>query len=87
MDFADEAISVFGGSGFGDKLDMLTATGDTSEDGSDLGVPAYLRIFCVLKPASEVATDILPKRASNEDTLTLRFANGLSFLAGGLSFN
>ena len=85
--FADE-ISVFGELGLGGKLDMLAATGDKSGDNSGfLGVLAlaYLQVSCALKSASEVVTDISPKRAVNEDTST--FANGLSFLTGVVSLN
>jgi hypothetical protein len=84
MGFADEAISVFGDWGFwGDPdPDMLAAIGDKSGDGSgffNLGAWAHL--------ASGVATDILPRRAVNEDTSTLQFANSFLFLADGVSLN
>ena len=90
MDFANGTISVSGDWGFGDGSDMLPATGDASGDGSgflDLGVQAHLRFSCVLRPASDIVTDILPKRAGNEDTSTQWFTNCLSFLAGGVSLN
>ena len=90
MGFADEAISVICDRGSGDKPDMLAVTGDKNGEGSgflDLAVQAHLRFSCVLGPVSEVVTDIFPKRASNEDTSTLRFANCLSFLADGVSLN
>ena len=66
---------------------MLAATGDKSGDSSgflDLGALAY---SCVLRPVSEVVTDILPRRVVNEDTSTLQFANGFLFLAGDVSLN
>ena len=90
MGFSDETISVICDRDFGGKPDMLAATGDGSGDGSgflELGVQAYLWFSCVLGPVSEVVTDIFPKRASNEETSTLRFANGLSFFAGDVSLN
>ena len=86
-DFTDGTISVFGGWGFGGKPDVLAATGDTSEDGSgflESEAQAYLRFSCVLRSASEVVTDILPRRAVNEETSTLQSTNGL---AGGVSLN
>ena len=90
MGFADETGSVIRDWGFAGKPEMQAATGDERGDGSgilDVGVQAHLRLSCVLGPVSEVVTDILPTRASNEDTSTLRLANGLSFLAGGVSLN
>lgn len=87
VDIADKSISVFGDWAFKGKRDMLAATGDASGDRSgflDLEAPSYLRFSCVLRPASEVETDILPRRAVNEDTSTLQFANGL---VGGVSLN
>jgi hypothetical protein len=90
MGFADETISVFGDWGFWGKSDMLAATGDKSGDGSgflDPGAQAYLRLSCVLRPSSEVVTDILPKRAVNEETSTLQFATGFLFLVDGVSLN
>lgn len=90
MGFGNEPISVFGDWGSLRKPGMLAATEAKSGDGSgflDLGAQARLRFSCVLRPVSEVVTDILPKRAVNEDTSTLQFADGLSFLAGGVSLN
>jgi hypothetical protein len=90
MGFADETISVIGDWGFGGNPDMLAVAGDEGKGGSgflDLGVQAYLRISCVLRPASEAVTDILPRRAVNKDTSTLQFPNGLPFLAGGVNLN
>ena len=87
MDFADEVVSMFGDWG---KLDVLAATGDKSGDGSDfldLWAQVYLRFSCGLGLASEVVTDIFPRRAVNEDTSTLQFANGFLFLVDGVSFN
>jgi hypothetical protein len=66
---------------------MLAETGDTSGDSSgflDLKAQVYLRLSCVLKSASEVVTDISPRRAVNEDTSTLQFANDLT---DGVSLN
>ena len=86
-DFVDKTISVFGDWG---KPDMLAATGDKSGDDSSflyLGAQVYLWSSCGLRPASEVATDILPRRAVNEDTSTLQFANGFLFLVDGVSLN
>jgi hypothetical protein len=88
-DFADETISVFGdwGSDWG-KPDMLAVTGDKTGDGSgflDLGIQVYLRSSCGLRPASEVVTDSLLRRAVN--TSTLQFTNGFLFLADGVSLN
>jgi hypothetical protein len=85
MDFADETVSV---SCDWDKPDMLAATGDKSGDGSgflDLGAQVYLRLSCRLRPASEVVTDILLRRAVNISTL--QFANGFLFLVDGVSLN
>ena len=90
MGFADETISVVGDWGFGGNPDMLGVTEDEGRGGSgclDLGVLAYLWISCVLWPASKAVTDILPRRAVNEDTSTLQFPNGLPSLAGGVSLN
>ena len=90
MGFADETISVVGDWGFVGKPDMLAVSGDEGRGCSgfsDLGVQAYLWFSCILSPASEVVTDILPRRAVNEDTSTLQFPNGLPFLAGGVSLN
>ena len=87
VDFANETIPVFGDWAFWGKPDMPAATGDKSGDGSgflDLGGQVYLRFSCDLRPTSEVVTDILPKRAVNEDTSTLQFANGL---VDGVSLN
>ena len=87
VDIADEPISVFGDWAFGGRPDMLAATEDASGDGSGFLDPearSHLQFPCVLRPASEVETDILPKRAVNEDTSTLQFANGL---AGDVSLN
>jgi hypothetical protein len=84
-DFADETISVFGD---WSKPDMLAATGDKSGDGSgflNLGAQVYLRLSCGLWPASEVVTDILPRRAVS--TSTLQFATGFLFLVDGVSLN
>ena len=89
-DFADETISVFGDWDFWGKPDMLAATGDKSRDGSgslDLGAQMYLRFSCILRPASEVVTDILLRRAVNEETSTLQFATGFLFLVDGVSLN
>lgn len=88
MDFAEETITVFGDWDFWGKPDMLAATGDKSGDGSgslDLGAQAYLQFSCVLRPASEVVTDILLSRAVNKGTSTLQFANGFLFFADGES--
>ena len=88
--FADEATSLFGDWSFGGRPDVLVATEVESGDGSgflDLRAHAHLPISCILRPASEVATDISPKGASNEDTSTRRFENCLSFLAGGVSLS
>lgn len=90
MSFADEAISVFGDWGFAGKPEMLVVTGDKKGDGSsilDLEAKAYLRFFCVLRLASESVTDILPRRAINEDTSTQPFASGLSFLTDVVILN
>ena len=90
MGFADGAISVIGDRGFGDKPDMVAVTGDESGNGPGflgIGARVHLRFSCVLGPVSGVVIDILPKRASNEDTSTLRLVNCLSFLAGGVSLN
>jgi hypothetical protein len=87
MDFADETISVFCD---WDKPDVLAATGDKSGDGSgflDPEAQVYLRLSGGLRSASEVVTDILPKRAGNEDTSTLQFVNGFLFLEDGVSLN
>ena len=83
-DFADKTISVFGDWG---KPDMLAGTGDKSGDGSgflDLGAQVYLQLSCGLRPSSELVTDNLPRRAVNEDTSTLQFANDL---VAGVSLN
>ena len=88
MGFADKTISIIGDWGLGGKPDTLAVTGDESGDGSglsDLGVQVCLRFSCVSTLASEVVTDILPRRAVNADTSTLQFANGFSLLAGGVS--
>ena len=85
MDFADETISVFGDRG---KPDMLAATGDKIGDGSgflDLKAQVCLGLSCGLRPASEVVTDIFPRRAVNRSTLL--FANGFLFLVDGVSLN
>lgn len=85
--FADEIISVFGDWG---KPDMLAATGDKNGDGSgflDMGAQVYSRFSWVLRPASEVVRDILPRRAVNEDTSTLHLANGFLFLVDDESLN
>lgn len=82
MDFADETISVFGDWG---KPDILAATGGKSGDGSGFLAQVYLGLSCGLRPASEVVTDILPRRAVN--TSTLQFANGFFFLVDGVSLN
>jgi hypothetical protein len=66
---------------------MLAATGDKSEDGLDLGAQVYLWFSCGSRPASEVITDIFPRRAVNEETSTLQFANGFLFLVNGVSLN
>ena len=90
MGFACDTTSLFGDWGFGGKPDVLAATEDESGDGSgflDLGAQAHLRFSCVFRPSSDVVTDSLSKRASNEDTSTVRFANCLSFLAGGVSLS
>lgn len=76
MGIADEA---FGDWGFGGDPDMLAATGDKSGDGSGF--------FVLGARASGVVTDILPRRAVNEDTSTLQFANSFLFLTGGVSLN
>jgi hypothetical protein len=88
--FADETISVFGDWAFWGKPDMLAATEDKSGDGSglfDLGSQVYLRFSCGLRLASEVVTDILPRRAVNEETSTLQFATSFLFLVDGMSLN
>ena len=90
MGFADETISVICDWGLGGKPEVLVVSGDESRDGPgflDLGAQAHLRLSWVLGPVSEVATDIFPKWASNEDTSTLPFANCLSFLTGSVSLN
>lgn len=74
MDFADETASVFGGWDSMGKPDVLAATGDKSRDISgllDLGAWTYLQLSCIIRPVSEVVTDILSRRVVNEDTLTL----------------
>ena len=90
MDFADETITVLGEWGFGGKPDVLAATGDKSGNSSGflgLGTQVYSLFSWVLESASEIVRDILPKRAVNEDTSTLHFANGFLFLVDGVSLN
>ena len=82
--------SLFMDWGFGGKPEVVAATEVEDRDGSgflDLRVQEHLRLSCVLRPASEVVIDILPKRASSEETSTLRFENCFSFLAGGMSLS
>ena len=67
-DFADKPAF-----GDGGKPDTLAVTAGNSGDGSgflDLGALGYLQFSCALRPASEVVTDILPRRVVNEDTST-----------------
>ena len=69
---------------------MLAATGDESGDSSgflNLGAQMCSRFSWVLRPTSEVVRDILPRRAVNEDTSTLHFANSFLFLIDGVSLN
>ena len=87
MGFVDETISVFGDRGIGGKPDVLAATGDNGSGFLDPGAQVYSRFTWVLRPASEVVRDILPRRAVNEDTSTLHFANSFLFLVDGVSVN
>jgi len=90
MDFTDETTSEFFDWEFRDEPDMPAVTGDKSGGASDvlkLGAQAHLRFSRVLRPASGVVTDILPRMAVNDGISTLQFATEFSFLADGVSLN